>query len=72
MTARYAIAATVKKVELNVADCPSRARLKMSESASVRPNTETRAVSLIKITNSFISGGITRRTAWGTIAYRMA
>jgi hypothetical protein len=68
VTIRYAIAATVKKVALNVADAPSLAVVKMSYSLSTSPRTTTSAVSLIRMTNSFISGGITRRTAWGTIA----
>src|SRR4029453_7398798 len=42
VTIRYAIAATVKKVALNVADAPSLAVVKMWYSLSTRPRPPTR------------------------------
>jgi hypothetical protein len=62
------MAAPTKNVALKVSVYPSRAKLYRSNCAAERLSTMISDVSLIRMTNSFIKGGITLRTACGTIA----
>ena len=59
-------------VPLKVSCTAAREKNARSWSAAATPSTNTSDVSLISSTNSFVSGGIITRNAWGTMMLRIA